>query len=295
MVKMLKQTGYFFIIIILLPYIITVFVNGQGVTMGVDLTGNTPYVNVETDKSQKKISLEEYGIGVLAKEIDAKSEPEALMAQAVLIRTSIYKSIQEEGSEAVMTKGYWTRSQMRSNWGSGEYGENYEKMKTAWQETDGQVLMYEGKLILTPYHKLSNGMTRSGNEVFSTEEYPYLKSKECPEDAESKDAMTTTFISVSKAEIKAKDSAGYVSEVVCDGETLTGEEFREKYHLTSASFTLQEYEGKIRVLTKGIGHGLGMSQYYANVMAKDGSDHQKILEYFFEGTSLETVAEIIME
>lgn len=295
MYKMLKQVGYFLIIILLLPYVVTVFVKGEGVTMGVDLTANQPYVYVETESGQKKISLEEYGMGVLAKEIDASYEMDTLKAQAVLIRTSIYKTIQEEGSDSVMSKKYWTRSQMRTNWGAASYGEYYEKLKKAWKGTDGQVLMYEGSLILAPYHKLSNGMTRSGNEVFSTEEFPYLKSKECPEDVESQDAMTTTFIQVEKGEIKKKDSAGYVLDVACDGKILSGEEFRESYHLASSAFTLQEYEGKIRVLTTGIGHGLGMSQYYANKLAKDGTDYKKILNYFFDGTSLEEVAEIIVQ
>lgn len=295
MYKMLKQMGYFLVILLLLPYIVTVFISGNGVTMGVSLTANTPYINVGSGDKQKKISLQEYGIGVLAKEMDASYEMEALKAQAVLIRTSIYKTIQDEGSDTVLTKKYWTRSQMRTNWGSADYGENYEKIKQAWDETDGQVLMYEEKLILTPYHKVSNGKTRSGNEVFSTEEYPYLKSKECQEDIESEEAMTTTVIQVEKAEIKKTDQAGYVSEVECDGKTMTGEEFREMYHLTSAAFSLQEYDGKIRVLTKGIGHGLGMSQYYANKMAKDGEDYKKILEYFFDGTNLKEVAEIIVQ
>lgn len=295
MYKMLKQMGYFLVILLLLPYIVTVFISGNGVTMGVSLTANTPYINVGSGDKQKKISLQEYGIGVLAKEMDASYEMEALKAQAVLIRTSIYKTIQDEGSDTVLTKKYWTRSQMRTNWGSADYGENYEKIKQAWDETDGQVLMYEEKLILTSYHKVSNGKTRSGNEVFSTEEYPYLKSKECQEDIESEEAMTTTVIQVEKAEIKKTDQAGYVSEVECDGKTMTGEEFREMYHLTSAAFSLQEYDGKIRVLTKGIGHGLGMSQYYANKMAKDGEDYKKILEYFFDGTNLKEVAEIIVQ
>lgn len=295
MYKILKQVGYFLIIILLLPYIVTVFVKGEGVTMGVDLTADQPYVYVETESGQKKISLEEYGMGVLAKDIDASYELDALKAQAVLIRTSIYKTIQEEGSDSVMSKKYWTRTLMRTNWGAASYGQYYEKLKKAWNETEGQVLMYEGKLILTPYHKLSNGMTRSGNEVFSTEEYPYLKSKECPEDVEANDAMTTTFIQVAKAEIKKKDSAGYVMEVVCEDATLTGEEFRESYHLTSSAFTFQEYKGQIRVLTTGIGHGLGMSQYYANKLAKDGEDYKKILNYFFEETSLEEIAEIIVQ
>lgn len=295
MAKILKQVGYFFLVILLLPYIVTVFIKGEGVTMGVNLTGNTIYVNVESENGQKKISIEEYGMGVLASEMDASYEKEALKAQAVLIRTSIYKTIQEEGSEAVMTKKYWTRSQMRNNWGSQYYGEYYDKIKQAWKETDGQVLMCEGNLILAPYHKLSNGMTRSGNEVFSTEEYSYLTAKECPEDVESKDAMTTIFIEVKKAEVKKKDSAGYVTIVECDGKTLSGEEFRETYHLASSSFTLQEYGEKIRVLTKGIGHGLGMSQYYANKLAKDGENYKKILAYFFDGTNLEEVAEIIVQ
>lgn len=295
MIKIVKQVGYFLIIILLLPYIVTVFVKGKGVTMGVNLKTNTPYVNVELDGEQKKISLEEYGMGVLAKEIDVSYNVETLKAQAVLIRTSIYQMIQNDGSDTIMSKKYWTRSQMRTNWGSQKYGEYYEKLKQAWNETDGQVLMYDGNLILTPYHKLSNGMTRSGNEVFSTEEYPYLKSKDCPEDVESKDAMTTTYIEVEKAEIKEKDSAGYVLKVECDGKTMTGEEFRENYHLASSSFTLQAYDGKIRVLSTGIGHGLGMSQYYANELAKDGKDYKKILEYFFEETSLEEVAEIIVQ
>lgn len=279
----------------LLPYIVTVFVNGEGMTVGVNLSGNTPYVTVETDGKERKMLLEEYGIGVLAKEIDADSELEALKAQAVLVRTSIYKTIQEEGSEIILTGEYWTRTQMKNNWGSGEYSELYEKMKMAWEETEGEVLMYDGKLALTPYHKLSNGKTRSGNEVFATEEYPYLKVKECQADVESEDAMTTTMIQGTNITVTKSDSAGYVTEVKNGEELISGEEFRNTHHLASACFTLQDYENQIRVISKGIGHGLGMSQNFANVMALEGSDYKKILEYFFEGTTLEAVAEIIVK
>ena len=54
--------------------------------------------------------------------------------------------------------------------------------------------MYDGRLILTPYHRFSNGKTRSGNEVFGSEEYPYLQSRECPEDVEAKEEMTVSMI-----------------------------------------------------------------------------------------------------
>lgn len=293
--KTIKQTGYFLIIIMLLPYIVTVFVNGEGMAVGVNIGGNTPYVTVKTEEEERKILLEEYGIGVLAKEIDAESEIETLKAQAVLIRTSIYKTIQDEGSETVLTGGYWTRTQMKNNWGTGKYSELYGKIKSAWKETEGEVLIYEGKLALTPYHKLSNGKTRSGNEVFATEEYPYLKVKECPTDIESEDAMTTSLIQETNISVTKSDSAGYVTEVKKGEELISGEEFRNTYHLASACFTLQDYENQIRVVSKGIGHGLGMSQNYANDLAADGNDYKKILEYFFEGTTLEEVAEIIIK
>ena len=126
MKRLLKQVGYFLIIVLLLPYVITVFINGNGVEVG--QTGSSPYVTVKRNDEEQKLPLDEYGTGILAKEIDAGAGEEALKAQAILIRTSIFNSIQKEGSGVVLTKGYWTRSQMETNWGADAYGKNYEKM-----------------------------------------------------------------------------------------------------------------------------------------------------------------------
>ena len=134
-------------------------------------------------------------------------------------------------------------------------------MKAAWDETRGQVLMYDGRLILTPYHRLSNGKTRSGNEVFGSEEYPYLQSRECPEDVEAKEEMTVSMIQGSDMEVTGTDNAGYVT----------------------------------RVTAKGIGHGLGMSQYTAKKMAEEGKSCEEILQYFFTDVSLEEVTDIVIE
>ena len=256
--KYFRQAGYFAAILILLPYMVTILLNGRS-GLAQD-NGTSPYVTVKSDEKNRKISLDEYGIGILAKEIEADAGEEALKAQAVLIRTSIYKSIQDEGSSTVLTKEYWTRRQMENNWGADCYGEYYEKMKAAWDGTKGQVLLYDGRLILTPYHRLSNGKTRSGNEVFGSEDYPYLQSKECPDDVEAEEAMTVSMIQGSDMEVTGTDSAGYVTEVRCGSETVNGEEFRNTYHLASSCFTLQDYDGQTRVTAKGIGHGLGMSQ-----------------------------------
>ena len=291
--KYFRQAGYFAAILILLPYVVTILLNGRSSLA--QENGTSPYVSVKSDEKTRKISLDEYGIGILAKEIEADVGEEALKAQAVLIRTSIYKSIQEEGSSTVLTKEYWTRRKMETNWGTGHYGEYYEKMKAAWDETKGQVLLYDGRLILTPYHRLSNGKTRSGNEVFGSDEYPYLQSRDCPDDVEAKEAMTVSMIQGSDMEVTGTDSAGYVTEVRCGKETVNGEEFRNTYHLASSCFTLQDYDGQIRVTARGIGHGLGMSQYTAKKMAEEGNDYEEILQYFFTDVSLEEVTDIVIE
>lgn len=74
---------------------------------------------------------------------------------------------------------------------------------------------------------------------------------------------------------------------------MSGEEFRNKYQLASSCFTLQPYNGKLRVTTRGAGHGIGMSQYTANEMEKKKQGYRKILKYFFEGTDIKEVTEII--
>lgn len=295
MSKKLKKMGYLFMIIILLPYILTVSFNGEDIMKGVSINGNTPYLTVKSDEKERKLSLEEYGIGILAREIDITYEYEVLKSQAILIRTSLYKTIQDEGSDKVHTREYWTRNQMKANWGISKYTEYYEKIRSAWSDTKGQVLLYENGLALTPYHKLSNGKTRSGKEVLGTNKYPYLKIKECKTDKESENAMTIQLIQEKNVEIQEKDKAGYVTKVKCGNDNFTGEEFRKKYHLPSSCFVLQPYENQTRVASKGIGHGLGMSQNYANVLALDGKKYDEILEYFFEGTQLEEVAEIIVQ
>ena len=125
------------------------------------------------------------------------------------------------------------------------------------------------------------------------EDYPYLMVKDCPQDVEAPEAMTTSMIQGTDMEVTKTDSAGYVTEVRCGQETVSGEEFRDTYHLASASFTLQPFENQIRVTSAGIGHGLGMSQYTAEKMAEEGKTCAEILTFFFEGTALEEVAEIV--
>lgn len=262
------------IIIVLLPYIITIFINGKAVE------GNQ-------EKSGKDELLKQHCIGLLAKEVSSDYEEEMLKVQAILVRTTVYKQVEELGKAFMEQEGFGEVSEVD--------GSFYRKLEKIWEETEGQVVMYDGKLALVPFHQISNGKTRMGKEVLGNEEYPYLKTIECPKDVEANKQMESKFIEVIGAKVEAYDSAGYALKVKIGDEVVSGENFRDTYGLASSCFELQSFEKNTRVITKGVGHGLGLSQYTANEMAKEGKNYQEILQYFFEGTEIQEVAQILWD
>lgn len=274
MLQKLKKILAVLVIIVSLPYIITVFMNGK------EVSGNE-------QKDRKDELLRQYGINRLAKEVSSDYEEEMLKAQALLVRTTIHKEIEEQGEAVLEQEEQENVNDIEPSF--------YRRLEKIWDETEGQVIMYQGKLALVPFHQISNGKTRIGKEVLETEEYPYLKIIECPKDVEADRQMESKFIDVTGAKIESCDSAGYVMTVAIGEETISGEEFRNTYGLASSCFELQSFEKNTRVITKGVGHGLGLSQYTANQMAKDGKDYKEILQYFFEGTEIQEVAEILWD
>lgn len=265
----------YFLIILLLPYVITIFINGP-----------------DKKVSGEAISIDEYCLGRLAKEIPADSEMEAIKAQAVLVRTSVYKQLAENGNTALAEDEIWTQEEMEQQWGIALYGKYYKRLQTAWDATEGQVLMYKEEIANAPFCKLTNGNSRDGKEVLG-KEYPYLKIRECPLDVESVDQLETVVVDEVEMEILETDTAGYVTKIKVGDEIVSGEEFRNTYGLASSCFIIQKYDGKLRITTRGVGHGLGLSQYTAGEMAKAGDSYEKILQYFFEGTELREVTDIV--
>ncbi len=286
----LKKLGCYLIIIILLPYVVTVFLNGPSITSYSHVDDTS--VTVKNGETQSQMPIEEYCIGILAKEMPASYDKEALKAQSILVRTEVYRKIKEAGKGAVLEEPFWTQKQMEDAWGS-KYSKYYSKLAEVWDETEGKVMFYGEDLALTPFFRLSNGCTRDGKEALGSDEYPYLKIVDCPYDIESKKQIQTVMTEDMDAEVTETDTAGYVLNVRVGQEIISGEEFRNTYGLASGCFTLQRYNGKIRITTRGEGHGLGMSQYSADQMAKEGGTYDEILQYFYEGTEIKEVAEIL--
>lgn len=263
MLEKIKKGIAIILILILFPYIITIFMNGD-------------HMEVKQDDA-----LDDYCIGILANEVSPDYEDEMLKAQAVLVRTTVYASVKE------LDKSEIKKPKIGELW--------YQKLKRIWNATEGQVILYENELALVPFHKLSNGTTRTGKEVLGSDDYPYLQSKSCPADMEADEQIQILILPVANVEVTSLDGAGYVTEVKVGEETCSGDSFRDTYELPSSSFDIQSLPEKTRVITKGIGHGLGMSQYTANEMAKDGKSHEEILQFFFEGTEIREVAEILWD
>lgn len=211
---------------------------------------------------------------ILAGEIGNDKEKETLKAQAVIARTNLYRRIQKGESLYDIMK--------KSGQNTQEASKDYED---AVKETENIVLSWKGELKLLPYHEISSGKTRDGEEVFHDKEFTYLKSVDSSMDREASEYLSSVYIEEGQLprvfEIKEKDSAGYVQTIEADGNILEGEGFRRGMKLSSADFTVQRMDGKVRFLCRGKGHGLGFSQYGGNALAKKGKTFEEILTAYF--------------
>lgn len=256
----------------------------------------------ESLAGREEIPLEEYLIGALAVSLPEGYEAEACKAQAVLLRTNVERAVSRMGSDLVSYEALRQESmpvgELYERWGT-DYEKQYEKLKAAAEDTKGQTLHYEGIPVELPFFPLSAGKTRDPYEALAKGSFPYLASVACREDVFAEEYRQETLVSKSEFQNSMRqifgtqeeilpetlafteDSAGYVTEARWNEKTVSGEAFRKQLGLSSAHFTIEENENQIVIVTKGIGHGLGMSLYTANEMAKEGKDYREILAYFF--------------
>lgn len=297
-----KKIFSVFVIIILLPYVLMVFIKGEG-AFPMSSSGGNDMVQVLVNDEIIDISWEEYLIGLLAKEIPYEYELEAMKAQAIIIRTrlAIESEAWTDGESCYYTEDYYTTAEIQVKWSGNTSVEIYAELTEAIEETEGMALYYEGNLAITPYHALNNGETRDGNEVLLSDEYPYLVSVSCPLDLLAEDEISMMSISydsmveklgldesinIEEIRIVSLDAAGYVLTVNVDGQVISGETFRTALALKSSAFTIEVNDGSILITTLGNGHGLGLSQNTAHYMALEGKNYIEILAYFYVGTQV---------
>lgn len=260
----------------------------------------------------REISVFDYLTGVLAAEMPVSFEPEALKAQAVAARSYLQRGLLSPKHDnadicasADCCQAYLSPEQLQASW-----GENYElyikKIIAAVEATDGQYLSYDGEPALAAFHSSSEGATEDSGAIWNG--LPYLVSVDSPETAESVPNFVST---VRSADIDFRDTilylkpeadmtgaadtwigetkrsaSGRVESIVIGGVAFTGSELRTLFSLRSTDFELSRGDGEFVFTVKGYGHGVGMSQYGANTMAKSGANYKEILQHYYPGTSL---------
>ncbi|MBE6971196.1 MAG: stage II sporulation protein D [Ruminococcaceae bacterium] len=276
----------------------------------------TVVLRVWNGSAVQEMSMAEYLSGVVRGEMPASFEMEALKAQAVAERTYIYYKRNTGGkaahpeAEVCMSpqccSAYTSAQTAAEKWGD-KAAEYEARIQTAVTQTDGQVLLYNNEPILAAFHSSSAGVTANSGDVWVSD-LPYLTSVASPEGGESvpnyysvktftAEEFQQTFTAAYPEAQFSADPATWITGAVHNdsdrvetlnigGITLEGTEARTLFGLRSASFTTEATAETVTFRVTGYGHGVGMSQYGANEMAKQGKTWQEILRWYYTGVTI---------
>ena len=272
------------------------------------------FLTLAVDGEVREVTMAEYLPLALAGEMPASFEPEALKAQAVAIRTyALYYRAQRKdahpdadvcadpGCCAALAK----ESELRAGWGA-HYETYAQKLADAVRDTDGQYLVWEDAPALTVFHASSAERTEAGAALGVDKRY--LVSVDTPEtQARVRNLLSTVEVTAEElaqavsavapsADFSGDpsgwigpvtlDAAGRVRQLELGGASVSALALRQLFSLRSTDFTLSCSEGRFLFRVRGYGHGLGMSQYGADLMAEDGKDYAEILAHYYPGTTL---------
>lgn len=260
---------------------------------------------IEVKGVKEKIPLETYVLGVVAAEMPISFHEEALKAQSIAARTYVLRETnygRKSIDKTVQKQVYATVEERKKNWGA-SFEQYEEKLKKVIASTEGEVIVYKDQLITAMFFSSSNGQTESA-ENYSGNVIPYLVS--VPSDAEELYAPTIKkqFEFTDKQWAKAfgikwtsniantfkvtKTDTDRVKSIQMSGKTWTGREVRELLGLPSTDFTVTFQHDRVVVETIGYGHGVGMSQYGAEVLANDSVGAHDILLHYYKGTEIKS-------
>ena len=263
-------------------------------------------VRIFRNNTVENINIEDYLIGVVSAEVPASFEEEAIKAQAVAARTYALKQMQNRKNEAydvtdtTSSQVYQSDEQLKNKW-----KDNYEayrsKIKKCIESTNGEYLTYNNEIIYAFFFSTSNGKTEDNKNVFG-QDLPYLKVV----DSSFDQSETTNFISKKSLSLnefyqklglsyndnltitnKELTDSGRVKNITINNISFKGTDIRSKLSLRSTDFNIERDNNNVVITTKGYGHGVGMSQYGANALAKQNKNYKEILNYYYQGTNLQ--------
>lgn len=292
------------LLVVIIPFLfVKIFVKTDEIKFKY-VTNNIIRVKDEKTGIINEVPFEDYIKGVVAGEMPATFELEALKAQAVASRSyAMYQMTATKDREydvlnTTANQVYLTDQELKENWKE-EYPEKINKIKEAIAETSGEYLTYEGKVINAMFFSTSVGATENSEEVFVSA-LPYLRSVDSKWD-EASPAYTDTYTFTLEEfykklnlqynqtltiEVTSKTSTGRTRTLKINGTEINGRDLATKLNLRSNYFDIVQNENNVTITTKGFGHGVGMSQYGANGMAKEGYKYDQILKHYYQNTEI---------
>ena len=273
-------------------------------------------LTIQDGDTTEQMTLERYLTGVVRGEMPASFEMEALRAQAAAERSYVYYQLAAGRKDAhpdadfctdhTCCSAYLSETAAREKWG-GDFAPWNTRVEQAVSDTDGQVVLYNGRPILAVFHSSSAGRTAAAGDVWSGD-LPYLVSVDSPEGEETvPNYYSTVTFTAAEAKEKllaahpelklsgtpdrwfgaaAENGSGRVETVSVGGTDIEGTELRRIFGLRSACFTVAADSESVTFRVTGYGHGVGMSQYGANQMAREGKTWQEILEWYYTGATV---------
>ncbi len=271
-----------------------------------DLSKQIKLFNTNT-QTIENISLNNYLEGVVAAEMSSDAPLEALKAQAIIARTFTYKFL-ETSTSKYEGADISTDINEAQAYNSELVNENIKK---AVKETNNETIKYNGEYINAWFHSNSGGQTALAKEGFSlvSDEPPYIKSvttKETDNNTQnyswsytfSKDdilsALRNMGASVSNISTLKKGEVGPSGRCltfIVGGKEISASTFRLNIGSTKLKSTLIDNitisSDSVSFSGRGYGHGVGLSQEYAIVLANQGKNYKDIINYFFEGVNID--------
>lgn len=269
-----------------------------------------------------EIDIEDYVKGVVIGEMPMSFDVEALKAQAVCARTYAYyykmgyatstyakKHNADICSSHLYAQEWLPKDKYSEKIGTGDQAKEYlDKLNEAVESTKGEIITYNDKPIIAYFHSSSSGQTENASSVFNVD-VPYLVSVSSPEDDDTAENTFTysefikkvdksfdTNLNINNIEsnVKVLDRtvSGRIDKIQLGNKTVTGVQLRTALGLKSTNISINVSAGTVTIETKGYGHGVGLSQYGANYMAKNGSTYENIIKHYYTGVEIKQINEI---
>lgn len=258
-----------------------------------------PHIIVHIKENDLYLDLEDYIIGVVSGEMPASFNIEALKAQAVAARSYACSNIKNNViniSSTTSDQVYLSNYELKQKWND-NYQKYLDKITEAVNSTEGMVITRDGKILKTYYFSMSNGKTENSISVFgdntfnsvSSEYEKTLEKFEVSKAINLNDFYKLLDINNVSIDNIVRNNTNRVESIKISNKTFSGIEFRKIFNLRSTDFDLKIVDNEIIITTRGYGHGVGMSQYGANLMAKEGKDYNEILYHYYQNTIINNI------